>query len=393
MLDERPTQTAVRDFLPFALPDIGEAEIEAAVEALRSGWLSTGPRVHAFETEFAAFLGGRVEAVAVNSATAGLHLALEAIGVGPGDEVLVPTWTFTATAEVVRYLGAEPVLVDADPVTLNLDLDATAAQVTPRTRAVLPVHFGGLPVPRGALDKLSAAHGLDVVEDAAHALPAASEGTAVGAGISAATVFSFYATKTITTGEGGMLVTPRADLAQRCRTMRLHGISRDAFDRYRSQLPAWYYEVVAPGFKYNMTDPAAAIGRVQLGRAWQMRNRRAAIARRYTAELADLPLELPTAGEDQDGHAWHLYVVRLHDEARLGRDSFISEMAALGVACSVHFIPLHKHPYWRERYKLHDAAFPVATAAYERVVSLPLFSSMTDADVDTVIVAARRLLL
>lgn len=390
------------DFLPFAVPDIGDEQIDAAVEALRSGWLSSGPAVRAFEAEFATFLGG-VEAVALNSATAGLHLALEALGIGPGDEVLVPTWTFTATAEVVRYLGADPVFVDVEPATLNIDLHAAATQVTPRTRAVVPVHFGGQAVSRAGLEKFATTYGADVVEDAAHALPAASEGVAVGAASSAATVFSFYATKTITTGEGGMLVTPRADLARRARTMRLHGINRDAFDRYHSRVPAWYYEVVAPGFKYNLTDPAAAIGRVQLRRAHQMRDRRASIAEAYGARLARLPLHLPRdcggatdcggprdAGDDL--HAWHLYVVRLLDDAPLSRDAFIEEMARLGVSCSVHFIPLHKQPYWRERYALSDGAFPVASTAYQRVVSLPIFSGMTDADVDTVVAAAERLL-
>ncbi len=378
------------EFLPFALPDIGDEEIEAAVEALRSGWLSTGPRVRAFETDFAEFLGGSVHAIALNSATAGLHLALEALGIGPGDEVLVPTWTFTATAEVVRYLGAEPVLVDIDPTTLNIDLDAAQAQVTPRTRGIIPVHFAGLPVARADLERFANNHGLDVVEDAAHALPAASGGMAVGSGTSAATIFSFYATKTVTTGEGGMLVTTRDDLARRARVMRLHGISRDAFDRYRSQLPAWHYEVVAPGFKYNLTDPAAAIGRVQLRRVWQMRERRAAIADAYAAQLKDLPLDLPVGAGGEDVHSWHLFVIRLRDDGT--RDAFIARMAELGVTCSVHFIPLHMHPYWRERYGLKDAAFPIATAAYEHVVSLPLYSKMTDADVDLVVEATKRAL-
>ncbi len=320
----------------------------------------------------------------------GLHLALEALGIGPGDEVLVPTWTFTATAEVVRYLGAEPILVDVDPATLNIDLEVAEDQVTPRTRAIIPVHFAGVPVPRADLDRFAARHGLAVVEDAAHALPAASAGVAVGAGTSAATVFSFYATKTVTTGEGGMLVTSQDDLAQRARVMRLHGISRDAFDRYRSRLPGWYYEVVAPGFKYNLTDPAAAIGRVQLKRVWQMRERRAAIAGTYAAQFKDLPLELPTVPSGEDIHSWHLFVIRLRGDRN--RDAFIERMAELGVACSVHFIPLHMHPYWRERYALTDSAFPVATAAYEHVVSLPLYSKMTDSDVDLVVDATKRAL-
>ncbi|GAA2096356.1 O-antigen biosynthesis aminotransferase WlbF [Microlunatus panaciterrae] len=383
---------SAEDFLPFALPDIGKEEIEAAADAMRSGWLTTGPRAAAFEREFAEFLGEGVHAVALNSATAGLHLALEAVGIGPGDEVLVPTWTFTSTAEVVRYLGADPVMVDVDPVTLNLDLEAAAAAVTPRTRAVMPVHFAGLAVDRSGLEKLARNCGLIVVEDAAHSFPTVSAGSLVGAGASEAVVFSFYATKTMTTGEGGMVVTSDPDVAKRIRTMRLHGISRDVFDRYRSTVPSWQYEVVAPGFKYNLTDPAAAMGRVQLGRAHEMRDRRGAIAAVYDEAFADLPLELPAHADPGDVHAWHLYVTRLTADAAVGRDAFIEEMARAGVGCSVHFIPLHKHPYWRDRYALTDEQFPVASAQFERVASLPIFSSMSDAQVDRVVRAVRRVL-
>jgi dTDP-4-amino-4,6-dideoxygalactose transaminase len=383
---------ASEDFLPFALPDIGEAEIAAVVESLRSGWLTTGPRAAAFEREFAEFLGGGLSTVALNSATAGLHLALEALGIGPGDEVIVPTWTFTATAEVVRYLGADPVIVDVDPYTLNIDLAAAEAAVTPRTRAVMPVHFAGLPVSRSALSEFGRRHELAVVEDAAHALPTRSEDVLVGAGHSEATVFSFYATKTITTGEGGMVVTRDEALAQRVRTMRLHGISRDIFDRYRSNAPSWHYEVVAPGFKYNLTDPAAAMGRVQLQRANSMSGRRAEIAGHYTQALGDLPVGLPAPGEPGDIHAWHLYVLQLKDAAPLGRDEFVHRMAAAGVGCSVHFIPLHRQPYWRNHYALDDAAYPAANGAFARVVSLPIFSSMTDDQVARVADTVRKLL-
>ena len=386
------TVPSVEEFLPFALPDIGDDEIEAAVEAMRSGWLTTGPRAAAFEREFAAFLGDDVHAVALNSATAGLHLALEAVGIGPGDEVIVPTWTFTSTAEVVRYLGADPVIVDVDAATLNINLDAAADAVTGRTRAIMPVHFAGLAVDRLGLEKLAEEHDLMVVEDAAHAFPTLSGGALVGTGNSQAAVFSFYASKTMTTGEGGMVVTPDADLAMRIRTMRLHGISRDVFDRYRSPAPSWQYEVVAPGFKYNLTDPAAAMGRVQLRRATSMRDRRADIAARYDAALADLPLDLPAHPPEGDTHAWHLYVTRLTVDAPLGRDDFITAMAAVGVCCSVHFIPLHMHPYWHEQYSLADARYPVASAEFFRVVSLPIFSSMTDSQVSRVIGAVRGVL-
>ncbi|WP_286957804.1 MULTISPECIES: DegT/DnrJ/EryC1/StrS family aminotransferase [Arsenicicoccus] len=375
-------------FIPFALPDIGEAEVQAAAEAMRSGWLTTGPNAAAFEREFAEFLGGGREAIAVNSATAGLHLALEALAVGPGDEVLVPDWTFTSTAEVVRYLGAQPVLVDVDPLTLNLDVERARAAVTGRTKAVLPVHMAGLPVDRRALRDFADEHGLKVVEDAAHAFPVRSGGDLVGQSDSDAVVFSFYATKTITTGEGGMVVTADPEMARRIRTMRLHGISRDVFDRYRSTKPSWHYEVVAPGFKYNLPDPAAAMGRVQLSRATQMRDARAAIAARYDAALADTGLGLPARAAEPDGHAWHLYIVRVPGGGA-ARDAFIGRMADAGVGCSVHFIPLHRHPYWREQCSARPEDFPVAEDQFGRVVSLPAFSAMTDDQVDRVIAAVR----
>ena len=254
-------------FLPFARPDITEAEIEAVVETMRSGWLTTGRTRPPSEKEFVEFLGADAHGVAINSATAGLHLAFEAIGVRPGTEVLVPTWTFTSTAEAVRYLGGDPVLVDVDPGTLCIDLEDAERKVTDRTIAIAPVHFSGLAVPDGALTGFAERHGLKVVEDAAHSFPTLNEGKLVGTHGHEATVYSFYATKTMTTGEGGMVVTPDADLASRMRTMRLHGINRDVFDRYSSTKPGWHYDVVAPGYKYNLTDTAAAMGRVQLQRA------------------------------------------------------------------------------------------------------------------------------
>jgi dTDP-4-amino-4,6-dideoxygalactose transaminase len=383
---------AVADFLPFASPDIGEEEIDAVADAMRSGWLTSGPRAAAFEQEFADFLGGDVHAVAINSATAGLHLALEAVGVGPGDEVIVPTWTFTATAEVVRYLGAHPVIVDVDPATLNIDLDCAAAAITPRTKAIMPVHFAGLAVDREGIAKFADNHGVKVVEDAAHAFPTMSAGGLVGKGSSDAVVFSFYATKTMTTGEGGMVVTPDEQIAAQIRTMRLHGISDDVFDRYGSNSPSWRYEVVAPGYKYNLTDPAAAMGRVQLRRSLEMRDKRAAIAERYDEAFSELPLRLPAHAVDGDTHAWHLYVTRLTEDAKMDRDAFIADMTKAGVGCSVHFIPLHMHPYWREQCQLHDTQFPVATAEFGNVTSLPIFSGMTDAHVDRVIKTVRRVM-
>ena len=380
-----------KPFLPFALPDIGEEEIAGVVETLRSGWLTTGPKTQEFERRFAAFIGDGLEAVAVNSATAGLHLALEAAGIGSGDEVITTTNTFTATAEVVRYLGAHPVLVDIDPATLNLDIEAVERAVTPRTKAILPVHFGGLACDMTRLLDIARRRGLRVVEDAAHALPATHEGALIGTLASDATVFSFYATKTITTGEGGMVVTRDAALARRCRVMRLHGIDRNVFNRYVSSESPWYYEVLAPGFKYNMTDIAAAIGMPQLAKAHDFHRRRRALAARYDAALAGLPLELPPRGRD-DAHAWHLYVIRLRSEAGIERSAFIARMAELGVGCSVHFIPLHLQPYWRDTYRLRAEDFPAATASFQRSVSLPIYTRMSDEDQDRVVAAIRRLL-
>lgn len=423
-------------FLPFALPDIGEAEIAEVVDTLRSGWITTGPKAKRFEDDFAAFLTRGIESglatkesprdatnhsavnaavnadnatdhsathsggnpgsspaelhcMAVNSATAGLHLALEALGIGPGDEVITTTHTFTATAEVVRYLGADVVLVDIDPATLCISPAAVEAAITPRTRAIVPVHFGGRAADMPSLLALAAAHGLKVVEDAAHALPATCGGALIGTLGSHACVFSFYANKTITTGEGGMVVTRDAALAKRIKTMRLHGMSRDAFDRFTATVPSWYYEIVAPGFKYNLTDIAAAIGIHQLRRATAFQKRRAALAAQYDAALAGLPVILPPRAPTGDLHAWHLYVLRLTDAAPISRDALIERLFAAGIGCSVHYIPLHLQPYWRERYGLVPEAFPHSQRAFERTLSLPLYTRMTDADVQRVAAALR----
>lgn len=382
-----------RPFLPFALPEIGEEEIAEVVDTLRSGWVTTGPKAKRFEQDFAAFLGAPgLEAIAVNSATAGLHLALEALGIGPGDEVITTTHTFTATAEVARYLGADVVLVDVDPATLNIDPARVEAAVTPRTKAIVPVHYAGLAADMPALLAIARRHGLKVVEDAAHALPASCGGALVGTLASDATVFSFYANKTITTGEGGMVAVRDPAVAARIRVMRLHGISRDAFDRFTAKTPSWYYEIVAPGFKYNLTDIAAALGIHQLRRARDFQRRRAEIAARYDEAFAGLPLLRPARPAAGDLHAWHLYVLRLADAAPLGRDAFIERLFALGIGVSVHYIPLHLHPYWRERYGLQAAQFPHSQHAYERMLSLPIYTRMTDADVERVVDAVRQAL-
>lgn len=388
-------------FLPFARPDLGEAEIDEVVSALRSGWVTTGPKTKAFEAEFGQFLTGNdrgevdgapLYCVAVNSATAGLHLALEALGIGPGDEVILPDYTFTATAEVVRYMGATPVLVDIDEQTFNIDCVAAEHAITERTRAIMPVHFAGLSCDMTVLQALADKHNLALVEDAAHALPTTWQGRMIGTLGTAACVFSFYANKTMTTGEGGMLVTPDAEIAARARTMRLHGISKDVFDRYQSTAPAWYYEVVAPGFKYNMTDIAAALGLHQLRRLPGFLEKRETLAKAYDAGLADLPLILPPAAPAGDVQARHLYPVRIRPEAGVARDDFIVAMAEQGIGCSVHFIPLHRHPYWRDSCGVSAADFPVSERVFTQEVTLPLYTAMSEADVARVIRAVRQVL-
>jgi len=380
-------------FLPFALPEIGEEEIAEVVDTLRSGWVTTGPKARRFEQAFGAFLGdASLHCIAVNSATAGLHLALEAIGIGEGDEVITTTHTFTATAEVVRYLGADVRLVDIDPATLNIDLDQIEAAITPRTKAIIPVHYAGLAVDMLRLLDIARRHGLKVVEDAAHALPTTIERELIGTLGSNATVFSFYANKTMTTGEGGMLVTRDEKLAARAKVMRLHGMNRDAFDRFTAKKPSWYYEIVAPGFKYNLTDIAAALGLHQLKRLPDFLKRREQIAQAYHQGLADLPLILPPCAPEGDTHSWHLYVLRLREDAPIRRDAFIEAMFAKGIGCSVHYVPLHLHPYWRERYELRPEQFPHSQRAFETTVSIPLYTAMSDADVQRVIAAVRETL-
>jgi dTDP-4-amino-4,6-dideoxygalactose transaminase len=378
-----------QNFLPFAVPEIGEEEISEVVHALRSGWVTTGPKTRQFEADFSAYLGGGIESVAVNSATSGLHLALEALGVGPGDEVITTTHTFTATAEVIRYLGATPIFVDVKPDTLNIDADLVRANVTSRTKVIIPVHYAGLSADMASIAAVAREYGIAIVEDAAHAFPTTYQGRLIGTLESDITVFSFYANKTMTTGEGGMFVTRDPKLAARARTMRLHGINRDAFDRFTATVPSWYYEVVAPGFKYNLTDLAAALGIHQLRKAETFRRRRETIAQVYHRELADLPLRLPADAPVGELHSWHLYVVRLGDEVPISRDRFIQRLYELGVGCSVHYIPLHLQPYWRETFSLRTEMFPESQRAYERMVSLPIYSKMSDVDIAHVVESVR----
>jgi dTDP-4-amino-4,6-dideoxygalactose transaminase len=378
--------------IPFALPDIGPDEIAAVVETLRSGWITSGPRVRQFEENFQRFIGDGAECVAVNSATAGLHLALEACGVGAGDEVIVPTHTFTATAEVVRYTGADVAFADVDPTTYCIDPRSIERQITSRTRAIIPVHFGGLVSDMDAILKIAERFKLALIEDAAHALGSQHRQKLVGTLGSDATVFSFHATKALTTGEGGMLVTKSSAIAQRARVMRTHGIDQDAFSRTTARSHTWRYEVVAPGFKYNMTDIAAAIGISQLARTRALLERRVSLSQRYYEGLEGLPLVLPPQAAADSTHSWHLYVVQLTDEAPLGRDAVLRALHDEGIECSVHYIPLHLQPYWRDRYKLLPEEFPNSLRLSERSISLPLYTRMTGANQDRVIDALRRIL-
>jgi dTDP-4-amino-4,6-dideoxygalactose transaminase len=383
------SDTGTEPHLPFARPSITEREKQAVLDVLDSGWLTTGPRTKMFEERFAAVVGSR-HAVALNSATAALHLALEALGVGAGDEVIVPTWTFAASAEVVAYRGARPVLVDIDRRTLNATPEGVLDGVTPRTRAVVAVHIAGMPGEIERMVTLLEDRGIPVVEDAAHAFPSRIGGPAsrYAGTIGRAGAYSFYATKTITTGEGGMLVTDDDAIAARARVMSLHGISRDAWNRYTVS-GSWYYEIEDAGYKYNMTDIAAALGLVQLERAEELLAARRAIANLYTdgfraSAAADL-LELPEDAMD-GSHAWHLYVVRLQlDRLGIDRAAVMASLRASGIGASVHFIPLHLHPYYRRRWGTRPEDHPVATREYERVISLPIWPGMTAGDIRRVV--------
>jgi dTDP-4-amino-4,6-dideoxygalactose transaminase len=373
--------------IPFHLPSIGEEEIAEVVAVLRSGWLTTGPKVADLERSFADYVGAR-HAVAVNSGTAALHLALEAIGLGSGDEVIVPTYTFTATAEVVTYFGARPVLADSRPDTLNIDLATVEPLVTPRTKAIIPVHIAGQPCDMEPLMAFAGARGIHVIEDAAHAIPARCGDATIGT-IGDVTAFSFYATKTITTGEGGMLTTERDDYAAHMRMMSLHGLSGDAWKRYSAQ-GKWYYEVVRFGFKYNMTDIAAAIGIHQLKKSDALYKRRRDIAALYTEGLSGLDGCRVPSEVEYGTHAWHLYILEVNPDALSGgRDDVIRSLGEKGIGSSVHFIPLHLHPAYQSAFGLRKGLFPVAERAFERAVSLPLYPRMSDSDVAVVLDAVR----
>ena len=396
--------------VPFFRPDLGEPEIEEVVATLRSGWLTSGSRVNRFEQEFAAAVGARY-AIAVNSCTAALHLAVEALGLKPGDAVLVPTMTFAATAEVIRYQGAIPILVDCDPITTNMDLRDGARKIA-RLRSgqlldglpedtpvvgIMPVHVGGLMMNIDEVKRFASDRDLWIVEDAAHAFPSSWRGSSeepwqrCGERTAMVSCFSFYANKTITTGEGGMAVTDDARLAERVKLMSLHGLSHDAWGRYSGN-GNWDYSIVAPGFKYNLTDIAAAIGIHQLARAEEMRQGREAVAYRYMEALADVEeIELPPMDANRI-HAWHLFPIKLRlNRLSITRNAFAEQLNSDGVGFSVHWRPLHLHPYYEETFNWQPEDCPVATSVWQTLVSLPIFSVMRDDEVDYVLRTVRDL--
>ena len=377
------------DPIPFARPSLDAGDIERVVQVLESGWLTQGPVTRQFETDFAAYVGA-TEAIAVSSCTAALHLALEALGVGPGDQVITVPYTFTATAEVIRYLGAEIVFSEVQPGTLVMDpeaLEQTLDRVgRGRVKAILPVHLAGLGCD---LERLrSVAAGIPFVEDAAHALPVdvTMEGQRRRVGsIGEVTCFSFYATKTITTGEGGMVTTNDQALAERMRVMRLHGINADAWRRYREK-GSWGYDVVAPGFKYNLSDIQSALGVGQLAKADRFASERTALAHRYRSALATVDwLELPPGEQAWSSHCWHLFICRVRPGAGVGRQQVITALNEAAIGTSVHYKPLHLHSYYSKTYGLQPEDFPVSLDQYQRSFSLPLFMGMTPAEQDRVI--------
>src|SRR5258706_4139411 len=408
--------------VPFFRPALQEDEVNEVVATLRSGWLTSGPKVKRFEEEFAAAVGanglttkGKVHAVALNSGTAALHLAVEALGLKPGQGVLVPTMTFAATAEVVRYQGAIPILVDCDPVTLNMDLEDAGRRAQSRGQAakgakgkgkreeaaeivgIMPVHVGGTLMELDQLERFAKAYRLWVVEDAAHAFPVGWRRNAEAPwqqrsnGSQSVTCYSFYANKTITTGEGGMAVTSNARLAERMRLMSLHGLSADAWGRYSSN-GSWDYKIVAPGYKYNLTDIAAAIGIHQLGRAEAMRCEREQLARRYREALGSVEQIALPAEHTNRIESWHLFAMRLRLESlKIDRDEFIDELKRAGVGCSVHWRPLHLHPYYQKTFGWRAKDFPVATAQWKRLVSLPIFPGMREDEIAHVIRTVKRI--
>lgn len=378
-----------RQFLNYALPMIEEEEYEQVREALASNWLSRGPKTQQFEKEFAEFVGARY-AIGLNSCTAGLHLALVASGIGPGDEVITSPFTFAASVNTIIHAGATPVLADIDPRTYNINPALIEAKITSRTKAIVPVHYGGQACEMAAILEIARKYGLVVIEDAAHAVYTKYRERMVGS-IGDMTVFSFYATKNLCTGEGGMITTDNQELADKLRIYSLHGMSRNAWNRYTSA-GSWFYEIEFPGFKYNMTDIQAGLGLAQLHKLERMQQIREQYARQYQESFAALPEIIPPYADPENRHAWHLYVIRIREELlMIDRAQFIEELKLENIGTSVHFIPIYRHPYYREHYHFPESDFPVTEQVYRGLISLPLYPKMTPQDVADVIAAVRRI--
>lgn len=395
----------MKDFIPFALHDIDDNEIAEVVDTLKSNWITTGPKTALFEKVFSEYIGAKYS-LAVNSATAGLHLALECIGLKPYDYVITTPFTFTATAEVIRYFNADPIFIDIQKSDYNIDTQKIEEfcreecftknavlyykKTNRQIKAIIPVHMAGYPCNMDKIIDIASRYNLKVIEDAAHALPSFYKGRKIGT-ISDITVFSFYATKTMTTGEGGMIVTNNIDYHNRMKIMRLHGINRDVWDRYNSKLPNWYYEIVDAGYKYNMTDIAASLGIQQLKKLDSFHKKRKLIASLYNETIGNIE-EIDIPRLDEDSHSWHLYIIQLKSK-RFTRDDFINMLFKKGVGTSVHFIPLHLHPYYKEKYGFSTNDFPVAYKCFKRVISLPIYTKMTEQDVLKVANTIKELIL
>ncbi|MGI6119276.1 MAG: UDP-4-amino-4,6-dideoxy-N-acetyl-beta-L-altrosamine transaminase [Desulfosporosinus sp.] len=376
------------EFLAYGVPLIEEDDISAVVDSLKSNWITKGPKTMEFEKRFAEYVGAKY-AVAVNSCTAGLHLALVAAGIGKGDEVITSTMTFASSANVIIHVGAKPVFIDIDPVAMNIDVDKIREKITPRTKGIIPVHMAGHPVQMDEIMSLADEYKLFVLEDAAHAVYTQYKGKMIGS-IGDATAFSFYATKNLATGEGGMVTTNDQALADKVRIMSVHGMSKNAWNRYTAA-GSWYYEVLYPGFKYNMTDIQAALGLTQLAKLERMQGIRQKIAARYNEEFGKMPeIEIPVELE-YARHAWHLYIIKLNlDKLTIDRAQFIEELKEENIGTSVHFIPVPMHPYYKETFGYKQGDFPTAEAIYQRIISLPLYPKMSAQDTEDVISAVKR---
>ncbi len=372
------------DFIPFALPSLGNEEKKAVADVLDSGWLTTGKKAAELEKMFREITKAGY-ALSVNSATSGLHLVLESLGIKRGDRVLTTPYTFASTAEVICYLGAEPVFSDINSSDYNINPDEIEKKLKedPGIKAVIPVHIGGLPCSMSEINDIAGKYSVRVVEDAAHAFPVFENGSCIG-NMSDAGVYSFYATKTITTGEGGMVVTDSKEAADRMKIMRLHGIDRDVWDRYNSKKAKWFYEIVEPGFKYNMTDISAAMGIEQLKKAFIFLEKRKIIADIYNRAFSEYDfITLPPCAEN---HAWHLYTIKINEEKlSITRDDFIEKLFEKGIGVSVHFIPLHIMPYYRRKYSLKPEDYPNALKSFSRSVSLPIYPDLDETGVDRII--------